>query len=739
MPLRNNRSLSIAATMSVAVLGLTPYLCAQGSHTARSLIMEPVDNTRRVRIVGNVRPAARIAGNDRGEVEPSLPLDHILLQLARSPEREAALSAYIAELNDSNSAHYHRWLTADELGEQFGAAESDISAIKSWLTEQGFTVDSVGATNMVIDFSGTAAQVATAFHTSIHNLDVHGESHVANLVDPSIPAALAAAVAGVVSLNDFKPRSLHREIRPVHFDTRTGSQATEGTAATESGAVHPDYTISSSGQSYQMVAPGDLAVIYNLKSLFAAGYSGQGQTIVVIEDTNVYSTSDWKTFRSTFGLASYTGGSFTQEHPGNCANPGVNGDDGEAILDAEWASAAAPSAAIVLASCADTNTTFGGLIALNNLVNSANPPRIISISYGDSESEMGATANLAYNNAYKSAVAEGISIFVSSGDEGAASSDANAGEATHGITVSGFASTPYNVAVGGTDFGDTYAGSNSTYWSSSNSSLDESAKSYIPEIPWNNSCASQLIATKLGYAKTYGAPGFCNSTTGRADFLNTGAASGGPSGCATGSANVSGVVSNTCKGYSKPGFQGGILGNPADNVRDIPDVSLFAANGVWGHFYVYCWTDTSRGGTACSGAPSTWSGAGGTSFASPIMAAIQSLVNQKTKSAWGNPDATYYNLARAEYGSSGNTSCNSTNGGGIGSTCTFHDVRQGDIDLPCTGAYNCYLPSGAVGVQSTSTRSYLPAFSATTGWDFATGIGTVNAQNLVNNWGTVSH
>ena len=49
-----------------------------------------------------------------------------------------------------------------------------------------------------------------------------------------------------------------------------------------------------------------------------------------------------------------------------------------------------------------------------------------------------------------------------------------------------------------------------------------------------------------------------------------------------------------------------------------------------GHYYVFCWSDTANGGAACTGAPSSWSGAGGTSFASPIMAGIQALVNQKT-------------------------------------------------------------------------------------------------------------
>ncbi len=177
-----------------------------------------------------------------------------------------------------------------------------------------------------------------------------------------------------------------------------------------------------------------------------------------------------------------------------------------------------------------------------------------------------------------------------------------------------------------------------------------------------------------------------------------------------------------------------MVGIPADGVRDLPDVSMFASNGLWGHYYVFCWSDTREGGTACTGAPSGWSGAGGTSFASPILAGIQALVNQKQGARQGNPNPVYYKLAATEYGASGSTSCNSTNGNTVGSTCIFYDVTKGDMDVNCTGTHNCYLPSGTNGVLSTSDSSYLKAYGTTTGWDFATGIGSVNAANLVNNW-----
>jgi subtilase family serine protease len=676
---------------------------------SKPLVSHPANDNDRVTVEGNVSPYAT-AANDRGLAQDGLSLEHMQLLLKRPADREAALQAFMQQQQTKGSPNYRKWLTADEFGQQYGVSQLDIDAVTGWLTSHGFTVNRVYPSGAMIDFSGNAGAVRRAFNTEIHNLHVGDADHISNMTDPQIPAAFASVVAGVVSLNDFRPHTNSKQ--------RT------------------DYTFTSSGSTYQAVVPADLAKIYNFTPLFNAGINGAGQTIVLIEDTNVYSTTDISTFRSTFGLPA---GTFTQVHPASCTNPGtVLGNDGEAELDVEWAGAAAPGATLELASCADTSTTFGGLIAIQNLINaSGTPPAIMSVSYGECEAENGATANAAYVSTYQQAAAEGVSVYVSSGDEGAASCDADLTKATHGIGVSGFASTPYNVAVGGTDFGDTYAGTNSTYWGSTNGTTYGSALSYINEIPWNDSCASALISGKSGYSTPYGTSGFCNSTTGKEYYLTTGSGSGGPSGCATGKASTTGVVSGTCAGTAKPSWQSGFLGNPADGVRDIPDVSLFAANGVWGHYYVYCYSHTSStqyGAAACTGAPSAWSGAGGTSFASPIMAGIQALVNQKIAASVGNPNPTLYSLAKTEYGTSGSTSCNSSNGNGVGSACVFYDVTQGDMDVNCTGTHNCYRPSGTNGVLSTSSSSYSTAYGTGTGWDFATGIGTVNAANLVNAW-----
>jgi subtilase family serine protease len=715
--------------VSFGLLSVALAVHAQPTGRPTRVIREAINEARVVALKGNTRPEAT-AQNDRGIASDSFPLHHMLLQLKRSPEREAALKQYIDDLHNAKSPNYHKWLTAEQFAEHYGVAQEDVAAVSSWLTSNGFTVHGAPASGLTIDFSGTAGQVRNAYHTEIHNLEVGGKQHFANMTDPQIPAALEPAVAGIVSLHNFHPKP--QLVPKGNYTTSSGSHA---------------------------LVAGDIATIYNLNPLFAAGLTGKGQSIMVVEDTYLYSTGDWTVFRKTFGLARpYPSGTLSQVSPSGaitCTNPGFQGsstdpgygDDGEAIIDVEWATAAAPNAAIILAACTDTSTVFGGLIALLNTLNgpAASLPSVVSISYGEAEAANGAVANLSYNNAYQQAVAEGVSIFVSSGDEGAASAD-NGNPSTHGIGISGFTSTPYNVSVGGTDFGYTADSvAPSTYWSSTNTPTYNSALSYIQEIPWNDSCAGSLVAAFLGTTPL----GLCNnsavtSSSGSLHFLlNAIGGSGGPSGCATGTPSSNRVVSGTCAGYAKPSFQNGLFGNPSDGVRDIPDVSLFASNGFWDAYYVTCWSNPDTvvgGGFTCTGAPSTWAGFGGTSVSSPIMAAIQALVNEKTGSRWGNPNTVYYTLANTEFGAggAGAASCNSNTVNKTSTPCIFYDITQGDNDVVCKASgstlRNCYRPSGTYGVLSTSNSADQPAYPAAVGWDFATGIGSVNAYNLVMNW-----
>ncbi len=691
--------------------GATPATAQAGALTATPRIVTAVDETKLVTLTGSTHRLA-LPQYDQGAVEDSMPMAHMLLQLRRSPEQDAALKHTIDELQNPSSGTYHQWLTAAEMGAKFGPAQQDIETVTQWLSLHGFQVNTVHKNGLTIDISGTAGQVREAFHTEIHKYVVNGKQHIANASDPQIPAAMASVVAGFVALHNFMPKpALTKPVNTLTFPC-TGC---------------PD---GFNGQVQYDEAPADLATIYNVAPLYKAKkpITGKGQTVVVLEDTDI-NPADVTTFRTAFGLSSYAG-TFTQIHPGaGCTDPGLNASEGEAALDAEWAGAVAPDAAVELASCADTTTAFGAFIAAQNLLDLTKPPAIMSLSYLECETDNGPgttlEGNAFVNNLWQQAAGEGVSVFVAAGDNAAAGCDDfnTATFATTGIAANALASTPYDVATGGTDFLDTSEGSLGTYWSTSNNAAGGSAKSYIPEMPWNDSCASSVLFTYFG-AKD--AASFCNSTTG-ASFLNIVGGSGAPS-----------FV------YSKPYWQTGIIGIPNDGKRDLPDISLFASNGFWSHAIVFCMSDTTQGGYPCDFTKPVntfFNSAGGTSFTAPQFASIQALINQKAGAPQGNPDPILYNLARREYGSTADPNsaqlktCNSNLGNGVGSSCIFNDVTTGNNTVPCYGTNDCYGSTlNDYGILSKSDTKFLQAYPTKTGWDFATGLGSINVTNLVNAW-----
>ncbi|HEY2351684.1 MAG TPA: S53 family peptidase [Candidatus Acidoferrum sp.] len=725
---------------------LTPVICvvvvvlcggvAASGQTRPRLITERIAENKLVKLAGNTRPEVR-TGRDMGPVADSLQLSHMYLQMKMSAQQQAEADGLMKRLHDPNAAEYHQWLTLGEIEERFGPSQDDMDTVTDWLEGHGFRVHAVYAANGVIDFSGPARAIKDAFHTEIHHLDVKGKQHIANIRDPQIPAALAAAVDGVISMNDFHPHSQLQRHRK-EFTAFDGEVLA--------------------------VVPGDLATIYDFNPVYKHGVSGKGQTIVVVEDSDIYSASDWHMFRHAFGLdTKFPSGSLTQVHPRHtpnraggpaCADPGINGDDGEAEVDAEWASASAPGAAIVVATCDNTNTNFGGFIAIQNLITSAGtPPGIISISYGGSESEQGAAFNVYTNQLFQLAVLEGISIYVSSGDAGADTTDQFQPAALSGLNVSSFAATAHAVAVGGTDFSDTVLNQNATYWNATNGPFFASAKSYIPEMPWDDSCANQPITSFLGFTNPYGADGLCNNLgSGLSFLLDVAAGSGGASSCFSGAPAIFGVVGGSCKGNPKPLYQLLAKGNPHDGVRDIPDITMFAANGLFGHYFVLCYTDPTFGGVPCTpGHPEDWAGAGGTSFGAPIMAGVQALINESAGVHFdGNPNYAYYALNALQNVFLPPSACDSSLGTSADARCIYHDVTFGDMNVNClpltnmdgsvVGTFNCYIPSGTNGVMSLVNKKYQPTYAAKPGYDFTAGMGSVDVFNLVKSWpGTKLH
>jgi hypothetical protein len=576
-----------------------------------------IKNDARVKIEGT---APRLISHsvDTGRLAGEQSLGHMVLMLSPSAAQEAAVKQFVGALHDPSSPSFHKWLTPSQFGEKFGVAEEDASRVQQWLESQGFTVHQVANSRRFIEFSGSVQQVEQAFSTEMHSYTRNGNGFIANSREISIPTALAPVVKGVVRLHS-DPRSSQAYVGgKVHYDSST----------------HQFDSIS--GQHY--MTPADFAVIYNLKPLYQAGIDGTGQTIAIVGRSNI-DVQNVRDYRRLLGL------------PANDPQVIVNGDNPgqtytdmpEAMLDVTWSGAVAPKAKIVFV-VSQSNFADGVDVSASYIVDHNLAP-IMSTSYGLCESGLGPVGNAFYYALWQQAAAQGITSFVSSGDNGGAGCD-DPGSGLYafgGDAVNGIASTPYNVAVGGTEFDD--SADPSVFWNTTNDPLTgASALTYIPEKVWNQS-SNDPNAVSLW------------------------AGSGGVS-----------------SQYAKPAWQSA-PGVPADGKRDLPDLSLTASthDGYLVCMFGYC----SRG--------EYFYYFGGTSASAPSAAGIMALVNQKLG---GQPQglANYvlYRLA-------------STPG-------VYHDTTTG----------NNKVPDGS--------GQFTVGYDAAVGYDLATGLGSVDANALVNKW-----
>jgi subtilase family serine protease len=731
MQTKNKLSLELFAVFVFS--SLAALSVAAQTPAVQSRITAPMDETKLTLLSGNTHPLAR-PQFDRGLAPTSLPMDGMLLVLKRSTAQQTALEQLIAEQQDHASPTYHKWLTPVEFGQQFGPSDQDIQTITSWLQSHGFRVGNVTNGRTVIEFSGTAGQVQEALHTSIHQYVVNGEEHWANSSDPSIPTALTPVVAGVRSLHNFHPKPMNRVsgVRP--------------SGTTDPRVVKPEFTYPTGCTASNCnfgLGPTDFATIYNVLPLWNAGIDGTGETIAVVSDSNI-NLQDVTDFRTMFGLSAKLPVVTVPTSIAGCTDPGLQpkGDEIEAILDVEWSGAVARNANINLVTCATTNASFGGDLAAEYIINSPSLAPILSESFGACEFDLGSAGNAMYNSMWSQAAAEGITVIVSSGDNGSAGCDITevngspTQPAEQGLQVSGVASTPYNVAVGGTDFND--FSNPFQFWQTAtgnSASTGASAVSYIPETTWNDTCTNSIIYTSSMFGFSTAAAA-CNSSTLQSDgFVVPIGGSGGMSSCTT----YNGANPANCTGgYAKPIWQTG-PGVPSDGKRDIPDISLFAGDGLSGSFYIVCERDFP--GTAAAACNLNVSNpnflqVGGTSVSTQAFAGIMAMIDQSTKSAQGNPNPMFYALA-AEQSSS---ACNS--GSATSTSCPFNDVTVGTNAMPClakaTGGQpaspDCPVPSsGNIGILTNPATSQF-GYNAGTGYDLATGLGTPNASVLLAKW-----
>jgi len=670
----------LVAFLLVSSLTIATPTSGQGSQhsSLQSRIVGAVDESSLVTLHGNTHPLAQ-QRYDQGPAPVSMPANCLLLVLARSKQQEADLQTYLQSVQNANSPNYHKFLSPVEFGKQFGVDDSDLQSIQSWLAGHGFIVNKVAKGRMAIEFSGSVGQIQTTFHTSIHGYLVGGEQHWANASDPQIPSALAPVIAGLAALNDFKPRA--QFIR-----------GPSGLYNSQTHTITPSYTVGSAYNGYYIfLGPEDAATIYNTPTalnanLTGTAYDGTGVTIGVAGDSNIDLTQN-ANYRATFGLAAKA---TTVVIDGN--DPGETGDAIEAYLDTQVAGAIAPNANVILYTAADTSLEPGLLLAIQRALDD-NQADILNVSFGECESQQGAAGNQQILNLWEQAAAQGISVTVSAGDSGSAGCDDENTEtvAAHGLAVNSLSSTPYNISVGGTDFDVLYSNfpSSFTEYVNTTNTLPNhrSALQYIPEEPWNDSTYPN---TSVAENKPVSA------TSGNASDNNIVAGGGG----------ISGV-------YPVPSWQSTFATGTG---RNLPDVSFLAGGGFYGAVWGVC-TDQDSIGVDCIGGATgnnfNLTGVGGTSASAPAFAGMLAMVEQKAGTRLGQADYGLYDLAKTNYAT------------------IFHDVTTGDNSVNCA--------QNSSGCSSNSAGFYfMTGYNASKGYDPASGLGSVNASQLVSNWPVAS-
>ena len=683
-------------------------------------ITQPVDPAQRKTLENTVHPLANSA-NDRGQADASLPMKDMVLLLQPSKAQTEALKRTIDNLHNASSLSFHQWLTPEQFAAQFGSADADLKTVSAWLSSSGFSIEQVARGKNWIRFSGTAGQVESAFQTQIHAYSVNGTSHYANATKLSIPVALAPAVTGVVSMNNFISTPQHVAPAAVARNQSGKLVRVVPAGATSSTAVPGPAVTTDGAQEENYLAPADFATIYNTQPLLASNNNGAGVSIAVVGRSDI-NISDVEAFRTIFSLPFNDPNIiYASTDPGD-----VSGDDVEATLDVEWAGAVAPQAKINLVLGASTSTTDGVDIAASYAVDNVTAP-ILSISFGECEADVSPGEQSFFQQLWQQAAAEGITVFIAAGDGGSsACNDPDNGYTLDGLGVNGLASSAYDVAVGGTEFNESDP---NTYWNTTNGTGFESAIGYIPEAVWNESCNGSITVSFTN----------CNFAP---YVTDTYAGGGGASSCAYQSTDSSGNVSCVA-GYAKPSWQTGSA-VPADGVRDLPDVSLAAA--AYHDGYLICfqgscqWTTNANGSTNMESA----SIIGGTSASTPSMAGIMALVEQQHGQFQGVANYQFYKLAGAQSATACNSSTEITPG--TSSSCVFNDITTGSNAVSCAyGSPNCDTtpPASSDAAKPDIVIHHasfldLDGYSAAPGYDQASGLGSVNAANLVSNWGSVS-
>ena len=635
-------------------------------------ITSPVDDSALVTLEGSTHPQAK-PQFDRGRVDDSRS-GRMILVLKRSPQQEEALRSFIESQHSAASPNFHKWLTPQQFGEKFGTADGDIATVTDYLQTHGFEVGHIYTNKMAIEVTGTAGQLREAFHTEIHTYSIHGRQFSANTKDLRIPSALSPVVAGFAALNNIRATQVNS------LSLKTITAAVEP----QTHRFKPAYTGKNGTLSYYLVAPADLQTIYDIpphvimNGVTTSTLSGAGVKVGVISDAqiNLNLVTQYQT------LAGLALNSPVEIVDGNDpVDATLSADAITAYEQIELVSAAAQGASINYYTSGTTDYDTGLDFALIRSVQD-NAVSVLVMGAQSCEAALGAAGNYFINGEYQQAAAQGISVIAATGDSGSAACD-TPGETTStlGLAVNGYASTPYNTAVGGTDFYYAPLGV-ANYWGTTNGSSYGSALKPIPEQAWNDSILDVNDDNPDGLTSTVYGGGGGYSTVGLYTTYGT-----------------------TGTYYPIQSWQSSFVTGSA---RAIPDVALFAGNNYNSATYALCTQpdDCLLNGTTVTSVTE----AGGTAGAAGVFAGIVADLVQKMGARQGNINPTLYAL----YAAAG----------------VFHDTTVGSNSMDCIAGTGCTLGTLKVGAAR--------AYQAVTGWDAASGLGSVDAAKLIAAWSSLA-
>ncbi len=369
-----------AGIVLVGFLALFGTLASEAQVLVQNRIAAPIRASGMQAVPGTVHPLISVA-SDQGKLSGSTVIHGITVIFRRSAAQEADLQKLLREQQTEGSPMYHQWLKPGQFAARYGVSHADLEKVAAWLQQQGFTIDSIPASSDRIVFSGTAAQVGSAFQTELHRYMLRGQPHWANSTAISVPQAIAGMTLAVEHLNTFRPTAKATKTF-VHVAQRSSRPS-----------LTPQYTLQDqNGDEVNFLAPSDIQTIYNVGSLYNNSITGTGQTMAVVGQTDIEQyKSDIQNFRSLSGLnASNLPTQVLVTNPNTGpATVSVN-DLAEADIDVEWSGAVAENASILYVTVGSNQnySVFDALLyAIQNPLvdNNTKFVPVISISYGGCE------------------------------------------------------------------------------------------------------------------------------------------------------------------------------------------------------------------------------------------------------------------------------------------------------------------------------------------------------------------